>query len=180
MLKHSRPRGEAVKKHFRYLRYILRHKWFVLVECWTRGLYWRGLVHDLSKFLPSEWFPYAEYFYGKRRETEFWDLQAKYGCAEAAPWGESVEDHFAMARLLHQRRNKHHWQYWLLHKDSSSMFPLPMPQVYLVEMLCDWIGAGKAQGKPDTRAWYLTNRDRIILREESRRWIERELEIEEA
>jgi hypothetical protein len=167
-------------KHVKYLKYVVRHKWFVLVECWKRGFYWRGLAHDISKFLPSEWVPYVEYFCTNRRETEFWDLQAKYGCAELAPWGASVEDHFNFAWLLHQRRNPHHWQYWLLKQDDGPMFPLPMPHRYVVEMLCDWIGAGKAQGKPDTKAWYLKNRDRIILRDASRKWIERELGIEAA
>lgn len=30
-----------------------------------------------------------------------------------------------------------------------------MPTVYLEEMLCDWIGAGLAQGTPDVQGWYL-------------------------
>jgi len=52
-------------KHLAYLRYVLRHKWFVLLACWRAGLYWRGIVHDWHKFLPSEWFPYVEHFHGK-------------------------------------------------------------------------------------------------------------------
>ena len=29
-----------------------------------------------------------------------------------------------------------------------------MPREYITEMLCDWYGAGMAQGTPDTLAWY--------------------------
>lgn len=53
-------------KHLKYLSYILRHKWYVFVECCKRGIYWRGFMHDMSKFLPSQWFPYVNYFYGKK------------------------------------------------------------------------------------------------------------------
>lgn len=167
-------------KHLTYLRYLIRHKWFVLFECWKRGLYLHGIVHDLSKFRPSEWFPYVEYFCTDRRSTEWFDMQAKWGCAELAPWGESVEDWFNLAWLKHQHRNPHHWQYWILRNDDGSMFPLPMPQKYLTEMLCDWIGAGKAQGKPDTAAWYQANAHKMLLRQEQREWIERELGVADA
>jgi hypothetical protein len=53
-------------KFLKYLSYVLRHKWFVLVECWRVGLYWRGLVHDLSKFTWLEFTAYADFFYGAK------------------------------------------------------------------------------------------------------------------
>ena len=112
-------------KHLKYLRYIVRHKWFVLLECWKRGLYWRGLVHDLSKFRPSEWFPYAQYFYGDNKEEAL--------------------DGFYDARAHHQNRNKHHWQYWVrIDDDNEGLMLMPMPAKYRAEMLCDWIGAVRA------------------------------------
>lgn len=52
---------------------------------------------------------------------------------------------------------------------------LPMPDKYRREMLADWRGAGMAQGKPDTTAWYKENRDKIILHPETREWVEEEL-----
>ena len=42
-------------RYDRYLWYVIRHKWFVGVECVKRGLWWRGLVHDLSKFVKEGW-----------------------------------------------------------------------------------------------------------------------------
>lgn len=77
---------------------MLRHKWFVFLACQKAGLIGRGLVHDLSKFTPSEWFPYVEYFYGE------------HAGKRQKPW--YVQDAFDRAWLLHQNRNPHHWQYW--------------------------------------------------------------------
>lgn len=42
-----------VKGHLAYLWYVLRHKYFVFVECCRLGVPWRGLVHDLSKLSPK-------------------------------------------------------------------------------------------------------------------------------
>jgi hypothetical protein len=39
-------------------------------------------------------------------------------------------------------------------------------------MLADWIGAGKAMGKPDTLAWYLKNRAQQIVHCETQEWLE--------
>jgi hypothetical protein len=42
--------------HWRYLRYLCRHKWFVAVAGLHLGVgLWRLLIHDYSKFFPSEW-----------------------------------------------------------------------------------------------------------------------------
>lgn len=48
-----------------YLRYVIRHKWFVLIAGLRVGApLWRLIIHDWSKFLPCEWRPYAKFFYG--------------------------------------------------------------------------------------------------------------------
>lgn len=83
---------------WRYLRYLLRHKWFVFIECCKLGIPWRGIVHDLSKFLPSEWSPYMWYYYG--------------------PWQPGKQPSaliakYEMAWLRHQHRNLHHWEMWI-------------------------------------------------------------------
>jgi hypothetical protein len=165
-------------KHFKYLKYLLRHKWYVTIECFKRGLYWQGITHDLSKLLPSEFFPYAEYFYGNYKSREYFDLVPIYGCMEMVPYGLCVSDKFYIAWNYHQKRNKHHWQYWLLKNDDGDQFSVGMPKKYLIEMLCDWIGAGKAiHGKNDTKKWYMKNKQNIILREKDRKFIENELNL---
>jgi len=143
-------------RYLRYLKYVLRHKWFVFIECARRGLVWRGLVHDMSKLRPSEFFPYANFFYGKKP---------------------SPSAAFDFAWLLHQKRNRHHWQWWILPEDNGGEKVMEMPMAERVEMLCDWKGAGRAQGTPNTQKWYLANRGKMRLGPYTRSWIERELGV---
>jgi len=50
---------------FRYLKYLIRHKWFVFrAGLKLKVSIWRLLIHDWTKFLPSEFFPYLRKFYG--------------------------------------------------------------------------------------------------------------------
>lgn len=50
--------------HFKYLVYLIRHKYYVFMAGFSVGCsLWQIVVHDWSKFLPSEWIPYARYFY---------------------------------------------------------------------------------------------------------------------
>lgn len=135
-------------KYWRYLLYVIRHKWFVFVACCQMGIPFAGLTHDLSKFLPDELIPYAEYFYGGHpRENK----------------PEWVQEAFDRAWLKHQRRSGHHWQAWILRFDDGGEKLIEMPDRYRDEMLADWMGAGRSQGKPDTAAWYRKNREKIQL-----------------
>lgn len=193
-----------MRRHLCYLKYVLRHKWFVFVESLRLGVpIWIAIFHDWDKFLPDEWLAYARTFYKPDGSKQY---------------VESAE--FAKAWMLHQHRNKHHWQWWLWvdmpdnncaihlpksnflvwdrgeaqevverHSLSKTWMELrgiapwwtlvadPMPDVYRREMLADWRGAGRALGRPDTRAWYLANKANIILHAETRAWIEAQLGI---
>lgn len=157
-----------IKPHVKYAFYVFRHKWFVFVECVKLGLIWRGIVHDLDKFLPSMWFPYVNAFYGKHKPSP----RDNSGYYDATKVG---SDPFMLAWLGHIHRNKHHWQYWVLLHDDGGKSVFPMPDKYRKEMLSDWRGAGRAQGSPDTRGWYDKNRDKMILNESTRNWIEANL-----
>lgn len=176
-----------MRRHWQYLKYVLRHKWFVFLACLEYVLFniqgkpilrlcllFRGIVHDWTKFLPSEWFPYAQYFYGDNSQVWF-DLTAKYGLYEAAPWGTDPKDRFNIAWNLHQKRNDHHYQYWYLTEDSGNSFPVGIPLICRYEMICDWIGAGKAQEKPNTWEWYEANKSRMKMRDEDHIWFEKEM-----
>jgi len=150
----------------RYAWAVLRHKWFVFVECCKLGIPWLGVVHDLSKFLPSEFVPYARYFYGPYPQGD-----------ENKP--QSVVDAFNVAWLHHQHRNRHHWQRWVVTMDSArgsnKSVPLPMPDRYRREMLADWRGAGRAYGNSNTQEWYAKNADQMMLHPETQYWIQNEL-----
>lgn len=146
--------------NLKYLRYILIHKWYVFVECCKVGQYWRGIVHDLSKFFPSEFVPYREYFYG--------DLKHTNEC--------SINFDYAWCKHQKRKSNSHHWQYWVLTCDSGEVKALDMPLIDKIECICDWKGAGMAiNGKDDTLNWYTKNRDNMILHPNTRRWIEKEI-----
>ena len=156
--------------YFRYLRYIVRHKWFVMLECFKYGLYWQGLTHDLSKFLPSEFIPYARYFYGSKVGMN--RGRDETGYYKPTDTGDIA---FDFAWLLHQKRNRHHWQWWCLPEDEGGLKVLEMPLKYRAEMLCDWRGAGRAQRNPNTIKWYEKNRNRMILGMATQIWIEQQL-----
>lgn len=155
--------------YFKYLWYVIKHKWFVFLECLKYGLIWRGLVHDWHKLLPDELIPYANFFYGEKRKQ----TRDETGYYKPTDTGDKA---FDFAWLLHQKRGRHHWQYWILPTAEDIRYKvLDMPDVYLKEMLCDWRGAGRAQGTPDVLNWYRTNKDKLVLSEYSRLWIENEL-----
>jgi hypothetical protein len=152
-------------KYWKYLRYVMRHKWYVFVESCKVGIPFRGLVHDWSKFLPGEFIPYARYFYGDiskgRDETGYYKP------------ADSGYEPFDLAWLYHQHRNPHHWQYWCLAQDEEDDKTVRMPEKYVLEMLCDWRGAGKAQGYGDnTQAWYEKNKGKMKFHPETRKRVE--------
>lgn len=166
-------------KHLRYLRYVLLHKWFVLLGCIELGVPLRGIVHDLSKFRPSEWFPYVNYFYGKYLYQTESDIPG--GLKSLFIFSKTKADakrEFDAAWLKHQNRNSHHWQHWVLMPDDGGIEVLPMPDADRREMLADWRGAGRALGNPDTRGWYQKNRDNMRLHPFTRAWIEQQLGID--
>lgn len=150
-----------MKKHWLYLMYVVKHKWFVLLACIEYKIIWLGVIHDWSRFRPSEWIPYAT----------------------SAPFNKhnkpaSVANAFEVAWNDHQHRNKHHWEYWV-HFDyhDHTIRLLPIPDRYRREMLSDWLGAGRAQGsKLQCWEWYAVNKDKMQLHPETRAWIEKELE----
>jgi len=146
-------------RHIEYAKYVLRHKWYVLRGCrMVRASLWLGVVHDLSKLRPSEWMPYAECFYkpdGSKRKR----------------YVESMA--FKQAWSQHQKRNKHHWQAWVVIMDRGELVPLPMPWRYVREMVADWIGAGLAiTGRMEVREWYERSKDKMILHPDTRNMVE--------
>ena len=131
-----------MNKHIKYLKYLARHKFFVMQECFRVGLWWRGIAHDISKFTPTEWFPYVETFYGDKPSPR--DHSGAYDPLK-------IGGDFDYAWLSHQHNNPHHWQYWMLRGDDGWTKTLPMPHKYRLEMLCDWRGAGGFAAVPEPR-----------------------------
>ena len=126
----------------KYAMLTIKHKWFVFLAGLKLGVpVWRLIIHDWSKFLPSELPHYGKQFFGKANDS--------LG--------------FTICWLKHQNRHPHHWEYWIPRTGHSyntddpygDNEPLPMPFWAIKEMIADWMGAGRAyEGKwPDFNNW---------------------------
>ena len=111
-----------IRSFFGHLGVVIRHKHRVFVNCIRCGIPFRGLVHDLSKFSPTEFFESVRYFNGKRSPIGI--------CRR--------ETGMSYAWLHHKGRNKHHIEYWL---DPECEVTPAMPYKYAVECICDKLAA---------------------------------------
>jgi len=141
-----------LRPYWRNLLYILDHKLNVLIECWKEGLYLQGITHDLSKFSPKEFFPYARKYFSGSAPTAADELEWKY------------------AWLHHQRRNKHHWEYWVLNPNTGEA--VPMPRKFMLEMVCDWRSFSRRRGRK-VKDTTLDLTDKIVVHPDTRRELER-------
>lgn len=115
------------KNFCKHLIRTLRHKWYVFRWCCRIDMPIRGLLHDMSKFSPVEFWESVKYF----SETE-------------SPINVSKrENGYSKAWQHHKGRNPHHYEYWIDQLDYGGK-PLQMPQKYAYEMICDYLGAGQA------------------------------------
>lgn len=110
-------------KHFNLVN---KHRWYVFVFSVRAGIPIRGLLHDLSKYSPTEFFESVKFFNGHRSPIYY----AKKNIGYSKAW------------LHHKGRNKHHLEYW---EDISEnvRFGAFIPYKYLVECICDRLSAGK-------------------------------------
>lgn len=120
-----------------HLRTITEHKLLVMKHCFRVGLYRQGLLHDLSKYMPSELFMGFRY----------------YDDGKSSPNnGERRRKGYSDAWMHHKGRNRHHFEYWTDYalKPSDVKYPLQpvqMPRKYVAEMLMDRICASKNYNK---------------------------------
>ena len=147
-----------MRAHLAYLRYVLRHKWFVFLGCLKCGVpLHQAVIHDWSKFLPVEWGPYVRNFFnpdGSPRSVR--DSSGAYNPADQP-------EEFQRAWLNHQQL-RHHWQAWVLLGDRGYTRALPIPERFMREMIADWYGAGRAiAGVRDPRPWYASNQHKMLL-----------------
>ena len=112
---------------WRHFKKICIHKYWVAKYCFKAGLYWQGLVHDLSKFSPAEFWESIHYYTGT-----------------SSPINECKKHNgYSMAWFHHRGRNYHHYEMWIDNFDHGG-FAIEMPKKYAFEMICDYIGAAKS------------------------------------
>lgn len=114
------------KRYFWHLHTVNSHRRAVRKRCFWLGLYWQGLMHDLSKFSPAEFLIGIKYYQWFKSPNMF----------------EREKFWYSSARLHHKWRNKHHYEYWN-DKIDWKYRPVKMPMRYLKEMFCDRIAATK-------------------------------------
>lgn len=132
---------------FNHLKTVLLHKKYVCYYCFLCGLYYQGIVHDLSKLSPVEFFESAMYYDGK--------VSPINRCKEV--------NEYSLAWLHHRGRNKHHWEYWYDRFEMGG-HACKIPWKYLLEMICDFLGAGVA---------YSGSIDKFSMENEYKWWLEK-------
>jgi hypothetical protein len=139
---------EKAKGHFKT---ITKHKILVMIHCFRVGLIRQGLLHDLSKYSPTEFATGAKYYLGTRSPNAL----------------EREELGYSLAWLHHKGRNKHHFEYWIdFSRAAGGLAGCKMPLNYLVEMVMDRIAASKVyQGDKytDASAWEYYQREKPFL-----------------
>ncbi len=111
---------------------ITHHRHKVIANCFRAGIPMRGLLHDLSKYSPTEFINGAKYYLGDRSPNE----------------GEREDYGYSKAWLHHKGRNRHHFEYWTDYNPRTRMLePVEMPRKFLIEMFCDRVAASKIYNK---------------------------------
>ncbi len=147
-----------IKRFFGHLKTITRHKFEVTKLCFKCGLYKQGILHDLSKLSPIEFFSGVKYYQGFRSPID----------AEREDIG------YSLGWLHHKGKNKHHYEYWL-DKDYKNLINvcIDMPMNYMLESVCDKIAASKIYNKNYTNSspyeFFEKGKDKIFMGEENAR-----------
>ena len=139
-----------------HLKTVNRHRRLVRHYCFRLGLYRQGLLHDLSKYSPTEFWRSAKYYQGFRSPND----------------QERRENGVSISWLHHKGRNRHHFEYWIDYRiapdGTVSMGGCKMPKKYVAEMFCDRLAASKVyRGKDfdpgDPYKFFLRGKQRRLL-----------------
>jgi hypothetical protein len=120
-------------KFFKHLWVVIKHKSNVLYYASKLGIFWTGLVHDLTKFSPTEFNRSVKYFHGKKSPT----------IVERAS-----HDNFSYICVAHTGRNKHHWQYWVDYTRWEIVVN-KIPFRHALEYVADVLSASKVYNPKD-------------------------------
>ena len=115
-------------KPWQHFKTITTHRLLVMKGCFSMGLYWQGMTHDLSKYTPVEFLNGAKYYQGVRSPNA----------------AEREEKGYSEAWMHHKGRNRHHYEYWTdMSKATGRYESVPIPRQYLAEMVADRVAACK-------------------------------------
>ncbi len=153
----------GIEKVFRHFCTITEHKIMVMRHCFRIGLYRQGILHDMSKYSPTEFIPGCRYYQGYRSPNN----------------AEREDKGYSLAWLHHKGRNKHHYEYWIDYSlgPVKGMTGMKMPNRYVAEMMMDRMAASKIyEGKNYTQhqplAYYERGKESYMIHEETRALLE--------
>ena len=146
-----------MSKFFSHFKTITKHRNKVISHCFKSGIFWRGILHDLSKYSYTEFIKGVKYYQGTRSPNEM--EREVIGYSEA--W------------MHHKGRNRHHFEYWVDYNPvTKKNEPVKMPVVFVKEMFCDRVAASKIyQGKNYVESqpleYFLRGKDRRVIHPET-------------
>ncbi len=157
-------------KCLEHFKTINHHKKLVMESCFRVGLYRQGLLHDLSKYMPSEFLVGCKYYQGTMSPNNV----------------ERKERGYSAAWLHHKGRNKHHLEYWIDYAiptevngklEHGGICGMKMPVRYVVEMFIDRMSASKNYQKENYTdegplLYYNRGKGHYILHEDTRALLE--------
>lgn len=160
--------GKAIG-HFKT---VTKHKMLVMKGCFQVGLYKQGILHDLSKYSPTEFLVGCRYYQGTRSPNN----------------GEREDSGYSSSWLHHKGRNKHHFEYWIDYSIEQTEVPLSgvkMPRKYVVEMVMDRIAASKTYNSDaytdhDPLKYFLRGKNHYMMHKDTAAELEKLLRILDA
>ena len=142
---------------------ITRHKLLVTRYCFRLGLYTQGLLHDLSKYSPTEFLIGAHYYQGNQSPNN----------------AERKEKGYSLAWLHHKGRNRHHYEYWIdtNHGAPNGFYCVEMPVRYVAEMFCDRVAACKIYQKEaytdgSALAYFESSKELLMMNPKTKKLLE--------
>lgn len=148
-------------KAWRHFCTITRHRHLVMKGCFKVGLYRQGLLHDLSKYTPTEFLVGCKYYKGYMSPNN----------------AEREDRGYSLAWLHHKGRNKHHLEYWIDYaigagEEHAGMTGMKMPIRYVAEMFVDRVSASKNYQKEkytdqSPLAYYVKGLDKYMIHKDT-------------
>lgn len=158
-------------KAWKHFCTITHHKYLVMIACFKVGLIRQGLLHDMSKYTPTEFLVGCKYYQGTMSPNN----------------AERLDKGYSSAWLHHKGRNKHHLEYWIdygipdtdgPHKgEKKGICGMKMPLNYAVEMFIDRVAASKNYQKEKYRddsalIYYRNGKEFHMLHKDTRALLE--------
>lgn len=149
---------EKLDSHRRYVREAFdlmdRYMPGLVEEYGVNGLMLSTRIdnHDMSKYRIQEFPHYARHYFGTQTI-------------------ESERDYMG-ARLHHIHHNPHHWHYWC-YPVKGQVLAVEMENGYMLEMICDWMSFGLAEGNIlEVLDFYKNNNNTMYMASKTRADVE--------